>query len=375
MAGYELPMKILLFLRVMWKKNKTLIVLVVVALLIKSFAFFPDAVERYYAHGIYPVTAALQRILFGWIPISIGDLFYALAIIYLLYKLIQLLKGLFRKQLTRQYWRSAGRRTVLVILWIYVTFNALWGLNYNRKGIASELELDVQPYGQQDLLAVMNTLVERLHVLDSTGRVDRDRLKRKRNLFNGAAEAYDSLSQYQPGISYTFKSVKPSLYSYLGNYLGFTGYYNPWSGEAQVNTTVPVFVRPFTTCHEIGHQLGYAKENEANFAGYLSAKSSGDPAFRYSVYFDLYSYSWYYLYRQDSVLAKQMSAQLPIGVKKDYRELKEFLRRHRNPVELVIDKLYGEYLKANNQPSGKLSYNEVIAWLIAYYKKYGKEAI
>ncbi len=95
-------------------------------------------------------------------------------------------------------------------------------------------------------------------------------------------------------------------------------------------------------------------------------------AFRYSVYFDLYSYSWYYLYRQDSVLAKQFTAALPAGVRKDYAELKEFLRRHRNPVEAVIDNLYGQYLKANQQPSGKLSYNEVIAWLIAYYKKYGE---
>ncbi len=69
------------------------------------------------------------------------------------------------------------------------------------------------------------------------------------------------------------------MYSYLGNYLGFTGYYNPFTGEAQVNTTVPLFVQPFTTCHEIGHQLGYAKENEANFAGYLAAKSSPDAGF------------------------------------------------------------------------------------------------
>ena len=33
------------------------------------------------------------------------------------------------------------------------------------------------------------------------------------------------------------------------------------------------------------------------------------------------------------------------------------------------------YLKANNQPGGKLSYNEVVAWLVAYYKKFGAEAI
>jgi hypothetical protein len=359
----------------MWQKNKTLILLIVAALLIKLFSLFPSAVEQYYAHGIYPVTAAIQRFLFGWIPISIGDLLYGLAGVFLLYKLILLFKKLFRRQLTRQYWLRGLRQFVLIILWIYVSFNLLWGLNYNRKGIAYELGLDVKHYEQEDLLVVMNTLIGRLQALDSTGRAERPSLNRKRTLFNEAVTAYDSLSQYHTGISYSVRSVKPSLYSYLGNYLGFTGYYNPWSGEAQVNTTVPLFVRPFTTCHEIGHQLGYAKENEANFAGYLSAKSSANPAFRYSVYFDLYSYSWYYLYRQDSVLAKQMNLQLPLGVKQDYKELREFWRKHRNPVEVVIDKLYGQYLKANQQPSGKLSYNEVIAWLIAYYKKYGENAI
>ena len=134
-------------------------------------------------------------------------------------------------------------------------------------------------------------------------------------------------------------------------------------------------MQPFTTCHEIGHQLGYAKENEANFAGYLAARSSPDPAFRYSVYFDLYAYSWFYLYRLDSVLAKQFNHQLPAGVKKDQATLRKFLIRHRNPVEAVIDKLYGEYLRANEQPAGRMAYNEVIAWLVAYYRKFGREAI
>lgn len=359
----------------MWKKNKTLVILLAVAILIKLFSLFPDAVERYYTHGLYAVTSSIQRALFGWIPISIGDLFYGIAVLFLLYKLYDLIKRLLRKQTNRQYWIGGARLFAAIFLWVYISFNALWGLNYNRHGIAAELGLEVQQYTKEDLLAVMQTITDRLYTLDSTGRIDRASLRKKKILFTGAVNAYDSLALHHPGISYSFRSVKPSLYSYLGNYLGFSGYYNPFSGEAQVNTTMPLFVQPFTTCHEIGHQLGYAKENEANFAGYLAARSSSDAAFRYSVYFDLYSYSWYYLYRQDSVLAKQFTAALPVGVRKDYVELKEFLRRHRNPVEAVIDNLYGQYLKANQQPSGKLSYNEVIAWLIAYYKKYGKDAI
>ena len=99
---------------------------------------------------------------------------------------------------------------------------------------------------------------------------------------------------------YPDPSVKFSFYGYLANYMGFSGYYNPFSGEAQVNTTIPRFVQPFTTCHEIGHQLGYAKEEEANFCGFLATKSSRDPAFRYSVYVDLYLYAASALYALDS---------------------------------------------------------------------------
>lgn len=359
----------------MWKKNKTLVILLAVAVIIKLFSLFPNAVERYYTHGLYSFTSAVQRALLGWIPFSIGDLLYGAAVLFLLYKLYDLIKRLFRKQTNRQYWTGGARLLAAIFLWVYISFNILWGLNYNRHGIAAELGLQVDKYSKEDLVAVMHTITDRLYALDSAGRLNRQSLYKKRTLFKGAVNAYDSLSPHHKGISYPFQSVKPSLYSYLGNYLGFSGYYNPFSGEAQVNTTMPVFVQPFTTCHEIGHQLGYAKENEANFAGYLAAKSSSDAAFRYSVYFDLYSYSWYYLYRQDSVLAKQFNLALPVGVKKDYAALRDFLLRHRNPVEAVIDKLYGQYLKANQQPSGKLSYNEVIAWLIAYYKKYGKEAI
>jgi len=62
-------------------------------------------------------------------------------------------------------------------------------------------------------------------------------------------------------------------------------------------------------------------------------------------------------------------------VKKDRKELREFFQRHRNPIEKIIAWGYGEYLKANNQPAGKRTYDEVVAWLIAYYKKYGLESL
>ena len=201
---------------------------------------------------------------------------------------------------------------------------------------------------------------------------NREKLKKKSFLFSGASSAYFELEHKLPDFEYNTKSIKPSIFSYLGNYLGFTGYYNPFTGEAQVNTTVPLYIRPFTSCHEIGHQLGFAKESEANFCAFLSARESKDAAFRYSVYFDLYAYGRTYLYREDSMSLKRIDSLLVPGVKADYRDLRAFIQAHANPVEVIVDRLYSQYLKANQQPSGRVSYNEVILLMLAYNKKYRK---
>jgi uncharacterized membrane protein len=359
----------------MWRKKTAWYILIGLAIVIKVFSLFPAAVERYYAGGIYPVISGAQRILFGWIPFSIGDILYAFVVIVLLVRLYRMVKLVVRRKTNRQYWKNTLALTVFVVLAVYVSFNLLWGLNYNRQGIAAQLEMTPGKYSKDDLHILMWALVQRLNSLDSVAKIDRSALNKKRVLFNGAIDSYKSLATRYASIHYSFPSVKPSLFSYLGNYLGYTGYYNPFTGEAQVNTTVPVFGQPFTTCHEIGHQLGYAKENEANFAGFLAARSSKDPTFRYSVYFDMYAYSRFYLYSMDSLAAKDLDARLRPGVKQDFRELREFIRRHRNPIEKVIDKLYGQYLKANQQPSGRLSYSEVISWLVAYQKHHSREPI
>ncbi len=360
----------------MFRKRKiTWIVLVSLVILIKIFSRFPGAVERCYSTGLYPVIAGLQRLLFGWIPFSIGDLFYAVTAIWLLYSLYFLIRNLIMRQAGKEYFLSVAGRIVFYLLLLYVVFNISWGLNYDRKGIASQLQLQVQPYSTPELTDMVKLMVERLNDLDSAAHRHRADLDSRRHLFDGAIASYKSLASQDPRFAYPLPSVKPSMFSLIGSYLGFSGYYNPFSGEAQLNMTVPVFSQPYTTCHEIGHQLGYAKENEANFAGFLSARSSDDPNFRYSVYFELYLYAARELYGRDSTQLKPLKEQLHPAIRADFRELQAYLIKYRNPFEPVIGRLYGRYLRANRQPQGMHTYNEVVAWLIAYYKKNGAAAI
>ena len=357
------------------KRKIVWICLIVLAAAIKILSYYPGVVEKIYSTGIYPVIARLQRILFGWIPFSIGDILYMVLIIGLLYGLVSIIRKIIRRQINGAWLLTWLRRVVFTVLLVYVLFNGLWGLNYDRRGIADQLELTVKPYSTYELNQLLTRIIVKLNQLDSPARVDRPELIHPRAVFAGAVRSYAELEKREPYFIYRSPSIKSSLFGFLDNYMGFGGYYNPFTGEAQVNTNVPAFTQPYTTCHEMGHQLGYARENEANFAGYLAARHSPDLSFQYSVYFDLYLYAARELYMRDSNLVRTARERLRPDIRQDFRDLQRFNRRFINPFEPIIRRMYGSYLRANRQPQGIMTYDEVNAWLIAYGNKYGWEGV
>lgn len=352
------------------------ILLILAAILIKIASTQPLWVEENYSNGIYPVISMVQRSIFGWIPFSVGDLFYAFLVIIIIYRTAQLIRYVFKMKVNRQYVLNGLKQLLFLFLFIYVFFYGLWGLNYSRKGISYQLNLDVKKYSVEEIDTITVLLHQRLSFYAGEISLNqRDSFNKKRVLFEKSAEAYLYANTNYPFLKYDPQSIKASLYSYLGNYFGFQGYYNPFSGEGQVNTTIPKFLEPFVSTHEIAHQLGYGKENEANFVAFLACKSYPNNTFRYSMYFDMYLYAVTELDKRDSARAKEYNEQLHPQAKKDIDEYRQFLKRYRNQIEPVISWIYDGYLQANDQPEGKKTYNMVVAYLIAYYKKFGAEAI
>jgi Protein of unknown function (DUF3810) len=363
-----------LFARLM--KSWSWVLLILLTITIKWVSLYPGWVERNYTYGIYPLISKVQRFLFGWIPFSIGDIFYAFLILVITFRTFRFFRLLFKRKLSRAYFIQALQQGIFFFLFVYVFFNLLWGLNYNRQGISYQLGIKVSKYSLYDLDTLTTVIQSRLNAYAAlVSEAQRDSFDRKKLLFRESKQAYRQASSRYSFLGYRPSSVKPSLFSYAGNYLGFQGYYNPFSGEAQVNTTIPRVLEPFVTMHEIAHQLGYAKENEANFVGFLACRYSGSPVMNYSMYFDMYNYAIREVNRRDSMLARSFQQKLHPQVLKDFREYRDFFLKYNNPVEPVIMWAYGHYLKANNQPGGKQTYNEVVAWLIAYYKKFGVESL
>ena len=365
----------------MWKiifRDRNLLVFLLLAVLIKLFSLNEAWVEQYYTLGFYPFISRTLRILFGWMPISIGDLVYIAAFIWLVFKTWKLFK-LLKKQEAREYFSwILFRKYLKLILLVYIIFSLFWGLNYYRQGIEGQLGLQLEPYSVSELFTLTAALQKRLNnVAESIDSVERLQYNQNSLLFLKGREAYKNIEQRFSFLSYSSSSIKPSLFTPVGHWFGFTGYYNPFSAEAQLKTSIPVFLKPFVITHEIAHQLGYAKENEASFVAYITCKSSADINFVYSVYFEMYRDALFECRQQaaDTAFVASLAKNIHPRVKWDIHDLRSYLLKNKNFVEPLMTEAYDKYLKLNNQPKGRATYNEVIAYLVAYMKKFGKEAI
>ncbi|HUS03853.1 MAG TPA: DUF3810 domain-containing protein [Chitinophagaceae bacterium] len=347
-------------------------ILLLIIILIKIFSAHSPWVEAVYTTKVYWAFSSFLRLILGWLPLSFGDILYILAAVWIIWKLWRFSAKLFRRRLTKKWFAKAGYQLLVIAMSIYIIFNIFWGINYNRKEIAEQLNLQITKKDTADLKTIERLLIikvnESKQALVNKGPV----YPTNKELFKRAVACYQQAEKIYPFLSYKTGSVKRSMFGLLGNYFGFTGYYNPFTGEAQVNTRMPKFILPYTTSHEIAHQLGYAKEEEANFVGYLAATSSRDTLFHYSTYLDLFIYANRQLFFLDSIAAKDFTKQLLPEVKADIAEWKKFVEKYKSPLEPIIRWAYGNYLRANQQPKGMTSYDEVIADLIAFYKKYGK---
>jgi hypothetical protein len=335
------------------KKYLTEFILLFLLLFFNWFMLDEQRVELWYASGVYPYIAAGMRYLVGWLPISFGDLLYVAAIIYSIVTL--------RKSFRRSFVTTARRLfTVLSLTWLI--FHVLWGFNYYRTSIPDQFKLERGEVKKEEIVAFAEYSLREANKLgireQGIGVIDK----------NLITSAYEKLSKLHPQLTYHPISFKSSLFGVMGNYMGYGGYYNPFTGEAQINDHMPSFMLPYIAVHEVAHQLGYAKESEANFIGYLAAMHSEDSLLQYSANLEMFLYANRALRRFDSSLAKQNMERLSPRIKKDLADYKVFAEKYYGPVDKFVTWFYTGFLNFNNQPEGMMSYNRGMVYTMRYLK-------
>jgi hypothetical protein len=294
-----------------------------------------------------------------FIPWSLGDILYICAIVYVLWLVIYMLQWLVKKK-----WKHGKRKFIvicIVTLNLFMFFNLMyiagWSGNYYKEPlhIAWDLKQDI-PDERDFLVSFDSFLLQRLNDY-----VPGYHPSSYSEMEAEACRLYHTLTDGR----LTPERVKPSIFGNWLQFAGIQGYYNPFTGEAQVNNHLPSYVLPFVICHEIAHQYGIASEESANLLAYAVCTASDDSSFRYSAYFQLWLYAHSNLYRMDSIKAKSLKVMLPELSQRHLDTLRALRKKYHSPWDDISSMFYDRYLKMYGQPDGIKNYGRVslTAWL------------
>ena len=349
------------------RKNKKLALVIffgIQIILISILKHYPEFVEQFYSNGLYVFLSKLMRYAFGWIPFSMGDILYTLAGIYIIRWLLINRKRILKDTLN---WLLDIGATLSIA---YFAFHMLWAFNYYRLPLNQSLNIDAD-YTSEQLVSFTKKLIQKSNSIHNE-LAKNDTLKvdmpySKAEIIDKVKDGYEALSETYPHLKYEPRSIKQSIYSIPLTYMGFSGYLNPFTNEAQVDGMIPTYKFPTTASHEAAHQLGYAAENEANFIGSLAAIHNKDIYFKYSGYTFALQHCLAEIFRRDPNVYNAIVLTVNKGILKNYQEVRDFWVSYENPIEPLFASTFDNFLKANNQSAGMRSYSYVVALLVNYY--------
>ncbi len=339
--------------------------LLIQIIFLKIIRFFPETVELFYSNGFYVYLSKFSRIFLGKIPFSVGDCIYFILILFAL-------KWFWTK---RKSWTLDWKKNLLTVLSVlsvfYFFFHILWALNYYREPLFEKMSIE-RDYTDADLLTFTKKLITKTNAVQSQI-AKNDSLKvvfpySQNQVFEMNQNGYKNLSREYDFFTYSYLSIKKSLFSLPLTYMGFGGYLNPFTNEAQVNYLGPMYSFPMTTNHEMAHQMGYASESECNFIGFMSSIKNDNLYFQYSGYSMALRYCLGNWQVRNEKILKQLLKTVNPGILKNYKESEDFWKQYQTPIETGFHAFYDRFLKMNQQKDGMDSYSKFVNLMVNYYK-------
>ena len=254
----------------------------------------------------------------------------------------------------------------------YFLFHALWALNYYREPLFEKMEIQ-KDYSDADLLAFTKKIIDKTNAVQNQ-LTKNDSLKvvfpySQEQVFEMSLNGYKNLAAEYPYFSYSKLSTKKSLISLPLTYMGFGGYLNPFTNEAQVNYLGPMYSFPMTTNHEMAHQLGYASESECNFIGFLASVKNDDLYMQYSGYSMALRYCLGNWQARDETVFKQLLKTVHPGILKNYKESELFWKQYDTIIDKGFHAFYDQFLKVNQQKDGMEGYSKFVNLMVNYYNE------
>ena len=305
---------------------------------------------------VLPLVAAIQQPASGSLGSTMGEPLAVVAVVFAVAALIK--------------WR---RRAVGAVIFgagfLVFLFYVAWGTAYDYPPLASRLASIQAPSDTGELVRRMEQSARFVaHAASGLPPVREwereDILARSNAALRQGFAARPSEIEAAPVHERVFGPAKISRVSWALSRLQLSGYYFPWTGEAQINGEMPRSLWPRVAAHEKAHQRGFARENEATVIGLLGCLASADPVARYSAGLGLFVAFDRDIARVDPDARRAIWESLPPRVRDDLRTEAAFWKRFDGPAAAVSERVNDTYLKTQGVRSGVASYGETTRLLL-----------
>ena len=365
--------------------------LLLVLLLLVTFAKMIPLWGFIYTTRIYPIIGTLLSPISGFFPFAVGDIFIALSIAWVIFYPIYEI-GL-RKKLARRYFFLAAKkgcypkkkvvfgRVAEYLLWVYAWFYIAWGLNYSQPNIYDRIGMKPVEVSEAKFKAFAYQYADSLNALSissdiagssifSDSIVD-DGLKNR--VRDAVLKEYNKIG-YKEGINAPFNQhphAKTMVFTPLSSMSGVTGSMGPFFCEFTLNGDILPHDYPATYAHEFAHFLGVANEGEANFYSYIVCTASADKLMRFSGYYHIF---FHVLNNVFDILGEKEGERFLKHIRPEIIQLAKSDRRYWlskrcKALDATQDFIFELYLRGNHVAEGRKSYSGVIGLILAWEEK------
>ncbi len=266
---------------------------------------------------------------------------------------------------------SVVKSTVCFVLVVASIF-MLTSVCYYRKPIAPQIGIERSTPNAEELLQAMDICSEELEELS-------DEIAYDANGFSRCKLSYDDIAneliESYSAMSYSFLADMDVLPKQMAlsrpmAYAQTTGIFIFMTGEAHYTTEFPDYVTVFSMAHEMAHQRGVMREDEANFMAFLACVTSKNDYLRYAGYVTMVNRLAGAALDADEEAAMEASAKVPTRVINELAAYGRLIRKYEGGFLSKLSNLTNHlYLKSQQQTEGVRSYSLVVelstAWLLS----------
>lgn len=342
----------------------------------------------WYVESVFPIWVETYGRLTGLIPFSVGEWLLYLAVFSVVVLILcGVLALIFRILFAHRYRRFVRwfARYQQVMIWIFAIVSLLMTLTcfllFHVSPISTRYEIGAggdKEYGLAELETLRDYVVEEANMLaQKQQRDEKGYLVYPGDLKEEAKKQMQRLGEKFPTLQGYYPNPKPLYTSDFFSQQYITGYYFPFSMEANYNDKMYVINMPTTMCHELSHLKGFLLEDEANFIAYLACVDAEDDFFKYSAYLSVLYYldrdfykatgedvDYYY---EHPVISNQVIEDDKFLTEEAWEEVEEDAVFDTEFVKTASDIVVETNLTINGVEDGKVSYSRVVDLLLQYY--------